>query len=377
MKKALLGLAILLLALSFTGCPQPSVFINEVSGEFFKGPYLSGATVTALELDGNLNQTGSSFFGSIISDDGSYNIANVPLSGAIELLANGYFFNEVSGIISSERIDLHAITYQSEVVNVNVLTDIEIMRIRKLVSDGYTLQEAKEQSMKELFAIFHFQEPQGTCDAIELNTENGKALLAISSIITQRQYGSVREVYEIEELMNNIAVDFANDGMIEESLYNTLLKSAYFVNCSQVKQNLENYFSLKNLVKTVPDFKSKIEELLDYGMEYGDYRQINNPNISFFEDAEETLELIQGMSQTQYFYLYDGASLVFTIHDENNAVACYTQYEQVDNDKIVTFNTKGLHVLDFVALHNHLGDEFTISTNVNGITTSATCVITQ
>ena len=72
-----------------------------VSGKVQKGPYVQGTEITVRELDSSMTPTGNTFTGTIDDNTGSFSIKGKLSNKIVELSADGYYFNEVSGSLSS------------------------------------------------------------------------------------------------------------------------------------------------------------------------------------------------------------------------------------------------------------------------------------
>ena len=109
----------------------------KVEGVSQKGPFITGSTVSVLELGGNsLLQTGKVFKSSIKSDKGDFVVAGTDLISQYALIeVNGYYRNEITGLKSSSPLTLNAIVDLSdrEKANVNLLTHLEYERVKHLV----------------------------------------------------------------------------------------------------------------------------------------------------------------------------------------------------------------------------------------------------
>jgi len=66
-----------------------------------------------------LSQTGKSFSSQIKDNQGSFELSNVQLSSPyVELKADGFYFNEVTGEISTSQLTLYAL---ADVTNISTL----------------------------------------------------------------------------------------------------------------------------------------------------------------------------------------------------------------------------------------------------------------
>jgi hypothetical protein len=101
---AALGIAVILL--SCISCEKENIeekLIKEkISGVVQKGPFINGTQILMSELDINLAQTGKIFSSQISDDNGLFELNNIELSSNyVEFSANGYYFDEVEGNLSS------------------------------------------------------------------------------------------------------------------------------------------------------------------------------------------------------------------------------------------------------------------------------------
>ena len=73
-----------------------------VSGKVEKGPFVSGSTVAMQPMDAKLQVSGETYSAVILDDIGNFAFGSTLLNAPYaELTATGYFFNEVSGALSS------------------------------------------------------------------------------------------------------------------------------------------------------------------------------------------------------------------------------------------------------------------------------------
>ena len=154
-----------------------------------KGPFLSGSKVLVKEMeDGRtLTQTGNTFNGKILNDNGQFRInARMLVSQYVMLEATGYYRNEVTDVNSNSTLTLFAIAdvTSRNIVNINLLTHLEYECVIYLVTKKkMTVKKAKRQAQKEIFALLGI-DAEGFSNSEALNIagssdENG-ALLAFS-----------------------------------------------------------------------------------------------------------------------------------------------------------------------------------------------------
>ena len=104
------------IAFSLSSCSDDSGMGNDfepktynVLGKVEKGPFVSGSTITIQPMDGNLQVLGSLYSATIQDDLGNFSFGSKLFEAPYaELTANGYFFNEVEGELSSGTLNLRA-----------------------------------------------------------------------------------------------------------------------------------------------------------------------------------------------------------------------------------------------------------------------------
>ncbi|MCL2073230.1 MAG: hypothetical protein FWH18_04880 [Marinilabiliaceae bacterium] len=239
--------------------PEIPVVISKsvVSGYVQKGPFIIGSSVMILELDAELNQTGRTYSTNIINNKGSFEQKNIELvSQYVELKADGYYFNEVTGNTSNGQITLYALADIEDVssANVNVLTHLERPRVNYLVNDGMGFSEAKRQAQQEVLALFGFEPSETNSEALHLL--NDAKLLAISSILQ-----SFQSPGDMMELMASISEDIKTDGKLDNiDLGTQLIDGAYSISrsLSSIRENLIEKYSEQDEEVEIPDFEKYV-----------------------------------------------------------------------------------------------------------------------
>jgi hypothetical protein len=198
-----------------------AIALDQVSGVTQKGPFLSGSKVLVREMeDGRtLTQTGNSFNGKILNDNGEFRInGRMLVSQYVMLEATGYYRNEVTGKNSNSEITLFAISDVNDrnTVNVNLLTHLEYERVVYLVTQGkMKVRKAKKQAQKEVFALFGI-DASDFQNSEDLNiagqNEADAALLAFSVLLQGDRTES-----ELSELLTKISTDMEEDGIWDDA----------------------------------------------------------------------------------------------------------------------------------------------------------------
>ncbi len=255
-----------LLAILLIGCNEETTErIYSISGTVQKGPFINGSEIVIYELSPSLSPTGKSFH-STISNVGKFEITSIPLvSSYVELVASGFYFNEVTGELSTAPITLKAIVNldNKENINVNLLTNLEFRRVKYLINhEGKTFDEAKEMAKLEILKFFNFNTSAFSDPElldISASGNDNAILLAISSIFQ----GNLSTA-EMSKCMSDLITDIETDGTIDNSdIQNLLYSQAKLLNVEKIKQNIVNNYSNFGIeVDEVNHFEEKIAEYI-------------------------------------------------------------------------------------------------------------------
>lgn len=247
--------------------PSDDININKekISGYVQKGPYIIGTSITLSELRENLSQTGKTFSTSISDNLGSFEIRNIGLSSQyVEIKANGFYFNEVTGENSSAQLTLSALSdiEDRSSLNVNILSHLEKDRLVQLVSEGLFFAEAKEQAQAEVLAVFQIIKPDmGESESLNIaeEGEDNAILLAVSLIIQ-----GYLDVADMSELIGKMSADLKEDGTLDDlSTGTTLINNARLLNLLEIRQNLEARFEEQDMDAIIPDFEHYVQYFSD------------------------------------------------------------------------------------------------------------------
>jgi hypothetical protein len=327
---------------------EPEDTTYSASGQVQKGPFTTGSNVTIEELDDTLTPTGVSYHTTIIDDFGSFETPNEIQSQYVEIIVEGFYFDEIKGSLSEAQLTLHAIADLStdEVINVNTLTTLEYYRLKYLVkSSGKSFEEARNQAEEEVLNIFNIPNDNITAfnsmDISKSGTPNA-ILLAVSAILQ----GNC-SVAELTQRISKIGLDIQEDGTINsEAVYleDDLIEDSIRLDPSSIKTNLENYYSGLGLTVTIADFASYVEKLafssvvdLENGLEAyylcngssndetGNGFNANPVNLSFVDDRF-------GNTQRAYYFPSKGSYLEIPhIFDIAQGAWSYSIWFKLDN----------------------------------------------
>ena len=288
---------------------EPTYIVNLVSlgGAAQKGPFNNGTIINVAELNNALNPTGKNFATSITDNTGTFSVANVQMDFPYaQINASGFYFDEVGNTVSSAQLVLTGIAnLQGKTsMNVNVLSHLEINRIKYLISNNsMTFTQAKVQAQGEVLSIFDFsQAGMSESELLDITKagDGNARLLAMSAILQDE-----RSVGELSELLANISTDITSDGILNnQSIIQSLLNSADNINVAEIRSNLEQRYSSLGLSVTIPDFESQVSQFYKPPV-------ANDMNINVNEDTAINITLDASDPE--------GEELTFTTVEVNNA----------------------------------------------------------
>jgi len=235
---------------------------NTVSGYVQKGPFIQGTVITVWELDSSLVQTGRTFIGTIDDNTGTFNARGNVVSPYVELSAVGYYFNEVSGSLSTAPLTLQALSdlNDNSSVNVNLMTHLEKKRVEYLIDAGSTFTAAKTQAQAEIMKIFNIENVSlGSSETLDISKSGaGNAvLLAISALLQ-----SDKTEAELTELLSTINTDIRTDGTLDSTTTKATLATAMeylktrHIGDVTIRDNIEGRYSNLGVSATIPAFES-------------------------------------------------------------------------------------------------------------------------
>ena len=248
--------------------PEPAVDTLRyayVGGYVQKGPYLNGTSIQLVELDEQLAPTGKNFQTQIIDNRGTFEVRNVELvSPFVQLKADGFYYNEVSGENSAAQLTLYALSNLEdyEALNVNLLTTLERARVDYLVSRGSNFGVAKLQAQREIFDIFEMSNADVAKSELLDITKGGdeNARLLAMSVILQ----GYLSVADLSELIANLSTDIREDGTLNSGrLGSTLVNNAVALRLPEVRQHLEERIDVLGMEATVGNFEAHVRRFID------------------------------------------------------------------------------------------------------------------
>lgn len=237
----------------------------KVSGYVQKGPYLNGTSVTIYELDANFSQTGKTFNTQIANNHGSFELSDVNFASQfVELKADGYYFNEVTGTNSASPITLYALVDLTDksTININILTHLERERVKWLIAKGSAFSDAKKQAQKEVLQLFNInKETIAASETLDLSKdgEDNSILLAVSAILQGN-----RTEAELSELLANMISDIKQNGTLTTSTNGyALINAAKTLDTTKITTNLQDKYTALGVTATVPSCTNYITNFIN------------------------------------------------------------------------------------------------------------------
>jgi hypothetical protein len=226
-----------------SGSPQPVV----LEGHAEKGPLILGSTLVASVLDGTGQPTGETYFGMIDDDAGSFSLELPP--GLLGLLAEGYYFDEIGGQLSEATLSLHGtVVVVGDVTSrINVLTQLRDPRALALIAAGTDPEQALSQAADECVVALEIGAdvvPTTAVDELGIfgdGTLDDAYLLAVSATLLQAAHdaaGGGAASGQLQLLLNGLAADLADDGLLEADALPPLRAAESEVNADTVLTNL-------------------------------------------------------------------------------------------------------------------------------------------
>lgn len=249
----------------------------KLSGFAQKGPFVEGTEVLVFGVDKKLNKTKKKYLGKIEGGKGAYTISEISLDNQYALVEiQGFFQNEITGAITNgKEISLHALVDLSKggeiVANVNVLTELELERVRFLVNEmGFNVPAAKKRATKEILELMgavNLEENLRSVVATDISladTTTAGAVLYAASVI----FLSDLSLSRFETRLANLVEEFRQSGTWND--FAERVEIADYINdvCNgEFYENLREALMKMKLSKKIPNFENVLGNFM--GREYG------------------------------------------------------------------------------------------------------------
>lgn len=222
----------LLCGLLVMGCGDDGNAPTKISGAVQKGPFVLGSSLALSPVDATGNPTGQVFMTQTTDDLGDFSL-NLVYQGNASIEGVGYYYNEVTGQLSSSSLTLRAFynvtSNSSQQAYVNIITHLTYGRVRAILTQqGGALADAVRQAETELRHALGIGganfDPMAAGVSMNLlggDNDANAYMFAVSAILAQiaknnAQGGSVDAA--LQELINRIGSTFATSGSLDPSL---------------------------------------------------------------------------------------------------------------------------------------------------------------
>lgn len=230
----------------------------QLSGKVEKGPFVRGSAISVQPLNESMTAIGTVFNGEIRDDAGSFDLGQIELASQfVRIATDGYYFNEVTGVLSTGQLHLIALADLSDrsAVNVNILTHLKSARIQNLMQGGKTFAESDKQAQKELLTQFGLQAYETTpaeSMSISAGTDGSAVLIAISSLILND-----RSDAEVTQYLSILSQDLADDGTFTDDNKRTISHDRYQLQNSldNIANNIKSRYQDLGQNVTIPDLR--------------------------------------------------------------------------------------------------------------------------
>ena len=228
----------------------------KVVGSVQKGPFIKGAQITVFALNKDLLATGESYPSQISDDLGAFSISSLMKADYIELRVNGYYYNENRRTVSEAPLSLQAVaSADREKVNVNLLTTLSYLRIKKLVADGLNFDASVKKAEAEVLEALGMR--VGDVSGVEFSEmdicgeRKADAILLAMSCLLQEG----RTTGELSSLISDIASELAANGTLSSSLKEKIHKNERYIDLLSIIKGLFDFYEEKQIVDyKIPPF---------------------------------------------------------------------------------------------------------------------------
>ena len=252
---------------STTVAPSPGPL--SISGFAQKGQLINGSLISAYALDSSLVSTGESFQTKTTGDMGEFILECRTSAPYLELNAQGYYFDEYSSDISSSPIYLQALAPNGKSnVNINLLTSLITPRMKKLMAEGLSFNEAELQAQSELMkSTFGYEDLtyQLFADMNIAGSSNSDAILLAASCLVH----AGRSTSAVQSLISDMAASLEKDGAVSPSLVDEFFMNAEDINFWRIARGLVEYYEMKNIEGyDLPPFYLVLNEEYETGIHF-------------------------------------------------------------------------------------------------------------
>lgn len=245
--------------------PTNDTDLGQVDGVIFKGPFRAGGTITLTPQSDTLEAAGEPQEGTVSADDGSYSATAA--AGLVRIEARGLALDEARGAQGPVelRLGAFAVLGASTDLHINLLTDLTLERVRRLILDGVDPAAAIEQAEDELTRALPIGvgDGPGARGAALDPYGDGYAqawLFGVSAALAQA--GRDREILgdgTVGDLMADLREDLAEDGELSAPLQLALRRGEAQLNPDLATLSLTTTLSNAGTGRPPPDLHAVLD----------------------------------------------------------------------------------------------------------------------
>lgn len=271
---------------------EPGLLRVSLAGAVQKGPFVVGSTIQIAPLGADANPTGAVFSTATRDDLGQFAV-DFTASGLVSLEGTGFYYNEVTGNLSTGNLTLRAM-YSVEQAGaqsacINILTHLTFNRVKKLLRDGLAFDEARRQAEEELQSALQIAGSDFAADAlaVKMNILGGDSdanayLLAVSAVLAEAARAKRPDAVDaaLQELLNQLSLDLEMTGTIDPDRSAAITGALATLDTTAVEAALTARLGELGSTAAVPD----IDRILDQD---GDGRMNSDDNCPKAANADQ------------------------------------------------------------------------------------------
>lgn len=237
-----------------------------------KGPLVFGSAVFISELTSDLATTGFTHLTRTSDSLGSFTLLGGVGSPIVDLLGDGFYFDEIAGTLSSSPIKLSAFANLSVSSSpiINMLTTLQTPRLKQLILRGASFPDAYAQSQSDLLASFGIDVSlvEGMTNLYEMSlngtTDSNAVMLAVSSIllrIATADGAPATTSAQLSILLSSLAYELEQKGAIESPAFvQARAQASRTVDTRSIASNLVSYYASLGAAIQLPPFQDWIDQ---------------------------------------------------------------------------------------------------------------------
>lgn len=253
--------------------------VVNINGTVEKGPFIIGSNISIGKLTKEGNSTESTLLTQTTNDLGDFAFSYEE-NTLLQINANGYYRNEITGELSTGILNLRSIYIttpeQHQNAHVNILTHLISNRILNLISAGSSAVDAITTAQTEMLLLLDNVVPSPTIKSFAslslYNTENNEQesayLTLISSLFYQyslnlAQQNKTNPDAELSLILNKLASDFANGTIEDLSILQPLRNAIHQLDPTTIQLHLNEFAALAKSSSTPANINLYLDSDLD------------------------------------------------------------------------------------------------------------------